>query len=38
LPLDYKFSRFSADNSETEGYYPYPPQALIPQKNEGTTA
>ncbi|NP_001354731.1 5'-nucleotidase domain-containing protein 1 [Xenopus tropicalis] len=38
LPLDYKFKRFSTDTSETEGYYPYPPQALLCQKNEGTAA
>ncbi|XP_049627339.1 5'-nucleotidase domain-containing protein 1 [Suncus etruscus] len=33
LPLDYKFTRFSANNSKTAGYYPNPPKAL---SNGGT--
>ncbi|XP_057595691.1 5'-nucleotidase domain-containing protein 1 isoform X2 [Hippopotamus amphibius kiboko] len=28
LPLDYKFTRFSSDNSKTAGYYPNPPLVL----------
>ncbi|XP_070273606.1 5'-nucleotidase domain-containing protein 1 isoform X2 [Myotis yumanensis] len=28
LPLDYKFTRFSSNNSKTAGYYPNPPVAL----------
>ncbi|XP_072821870.1 5'-nucleotidase domain-containing protein 1 [Vicugna pacos] len=28
LPLDYKFTRFSSNNSKTAGYYPNPPLVL----------
>ncbi|XP_019479511.1 PREDICTED: 5'-nucleotidase domain-containing protein 1 [Hipposideros armiger] len=28
LPLDYKFTRFSSNNSKTVGYYPHPPVVL----------
>ncbi|KAK2513646.1 Nt5dc1 [Columba livia] len=30
LPLDYRFTRFSSNNSATAGYYPSPPRALLP--------
>lgn len=28
LPLDYKFTSFSSNNSKTAGYYPNPPLVL----------
>ncbi|XP_074043508.1 5'-nucleotidase domain-containing protein 1 isoform X2 [Macrotis lagotis] len=37
LPLDYKFARFSPDNSKTVGYYPKPPLALLPNGESLTT-
>ncbi|KAM4771788.1 5'-nucleotidase domain-containing protein 1 [Rhinophrynus dorsalis] len=38
LPLDYKFTRFSSDNSDTDGYYPLPPKVLLSQDKEGAAA
>ncbi|XP_053315875.1 5'-nucleotidase domain-containing protein 1 isoform X2 [Spea bombifrons] len=38
LPLDYKFTRFSSNNSDTDGYYPQPPKVLLLQKKEGAAA
>ncbi|KAM4693666.1 5'-nucleotidase domain-containing protein 1 [Discoglossus pictus] len=38
LPLDYKFSRFSSNTSDIDGYYPQPPWILLPQNKEGAAA
>ncbi|XP_063297352.1 5'-nucleotidase domain-containing protein 1 [Pelobates fuscus] len=38
LSLDYKFTRFSSNNSDTDGYYPHPPKILLPQNKEGAAA
>uniref|UniRef100_A0A8C5PMN4 5'-nucleotidase domain-containing protein 1 n=1 Tax=Leptobrachium leishanense TaxID=445787 RepID=A0A8C5PMN4_9ANUR len=38
LSLDYMFTRFSSNNSDTDGYYPQPPKILLPQNKEGAAA
>ncbi|XP_075059051.1 5'-nucleotidase domain-containing protein 1 isoform X1 [Mixophyes fleayi] len=38
LPLDHKFPRFSSNNSDTDGFYPHPPAALLSQNKEGAAA
>ncbi|KAI1241006.1 hypothetical protein IHE44_0009462 [Lamprotornis superbus] len=37
LPLDYRFTRFSSNNSATAGYYPSPPRALLPSEDSAMT-
>ncbi|XP_068087432.1 5'-nucleotidase domain-containing protein 1 isoform X2 [Hyperolius riggenbachi] len=38
LPLDYKFTRFSSNNSDHDGYYPQPPAVLLTLNQEGAAA